>query len=247
MTPRMRVGTVLVVCCLVLAGCTAADDGTGNETDDEETPTYGNVSVDAVEQRTVRLVDTGWLSFQRETSRGGLVRYAGIDVLPSTTDVEALPNTFRATTCVQNQNVRAHETVKEYVTQGDTVTVVYEDDLTPTGGGDTHYAYVWLANESLNRKLVERGYAVVDDSQPFDQRPAFERAMERAKANESGIWQCTDATRRTDGGSGGVGTGDLDCSDFDSQYEAQRVYERTSGDPHGLDADGDGRACEALP
>ena len=38
---------------------------------------------------------------------------------------------------------------------------------------------------------------------------------------------------------------DLDCADFDTQEEAQRYL--TPGDPHGLDGDGDGRACDTLP
>src|SRR5918999_4502171 len=41
---------------------------------------------------------------------------------------------------------------------------------------------------------------------------------------------------------------DPDCSDFDSQAEAQDFYESAGpGDPHGLDADGDGRACDSNP
>jgi endonuclease YncB( thermonuclease family) len=41
---------------------------------------------------------------------------------------------------------------------------------------------------------------------------------------------------------------DRDCSDFGNQAEAQDFYERAGpGDPHRLDADGDGRACDALP
>lgn len=40
---------------------------------------------------------------------------------------------------------------------------------------------------------------------------------------------------------------DVDCSDFDTEAEAQRFFEENGpGDPHFLDADGDGRACEAL-
>ena len=45
-------------------------------------------------------------------------------------------------------------------------------------------------------------------------------------------------------------TGDLDCSDFDTQYEAQSFFEDEGGpdeDFHNLDADGDGEACESLP
>ncbi len=37
---------------------------------------------------------------------------------------------------------------------------------------------------------------------------------------------------------------DLDCSDFDTQEEAQDELERDPSDPHGLDADNDGQACE---
>jgi hypothetical protein len=39
---------------------------------------------------------------------------------------------------------------------------------------------------------------------------------------------------------------DLDCADFDSQTEAQVELERDRSDPHGLDADNDGRACETF-
>src|SRR5690349_6292485 len=38
---------------------------------------------------------------------------------------------------------------------------------------------------------------------------------------------------------------DYDCSDFANQAEAQRHL--LPGDPYGLDADGDGVACESLP
>ena len=42
---------------------------------------------------------------------------------------------------------------------------------------------------------------------------------------------------------------DVDCSDFDTQPEAQAFFEANDpeNDPHQLDADGDGIACESLP
>ena len=41
---------------------------------------------------------------------------------------------------------------------------------------------------------------------------------------------------------------DRNCSDFDTQDEAQEFFEAAGpGDPHGLDADDDGIACETLP
>ncbi|MCR4324143.1 MAG: excalibur calcium-binding domain-containing protein [Candidatus Curtissbacteria bacterium] len=43
-------------------------------------------------------------------------------------------------------------------------------------------------------------------------------------------------------------TGDYDCSDFSSHSEAQDFFDSEGyGDPHGLDRDGDGEACETLP
>ena len=39
---------------------------------------------------------------------------------------------------------------------------------------------------------------------------------------------------------------DLDCSDFNTQEQAQAEYNKDPSDPHNLDADNDGKACEAL-
>ena len=39
---------------------------------------------------------------------------------------------------------------------------------------------------------------------------------------------------------------DKDCGDFDTQAQAQNFFvDAGSGDPHRLDADGDGWACES--
>ncbi len=42
-------------------------------------------------------------------------------------------------------------------------------------------------------------------------------------------------------------TTDCDCSDFATQTDAQRVLDAIPGDPHRLDGDRNGRACESLP
>jgi hypothetical protein len=39
---------------------------------------------------------------------------------------------------------------------------------------------------------------------------------------------------------------DLNCADFASQAEAQAEFDSDTTDPNGLDADGDGEACEEL-
>lgn len=42
---------------------------------------------------------------------------------------------------------------------------------------------------------------------------------------------------------------DKDCSDFPTQRKAQKFFKKHNPrqDPHGLDADNDGIACESLP
>jgi hypothetical protein len=40
---------------------------------------------------------------------------------------------------------------------------------------------------------------------------------------------------------------DLDCADFRYREDAQAVYNADTTDPHNLDTDNDGRACETLP
>lgn len=44
-----------------------------------------------------------------------------------------------------------------------------------------------------------------------------------------------------------VAQDDLNCDDFDTQEEAQQQLDEDPSDPHGLDTDGDGVACEDLP
>ena len=53
------------------------------------------------------------------------------------------------------------------------------------------------------------------------------------------------STTRTNLSNGEV---DKDCSDFSTHAKAQAFFESQGpGDPHGLDRDGDGLACETLP
>src|SRR5689334_17760279 len=50
---------------------------------------------------------------------------------------------------------------------------------------------------------------------------------------------------------GSAGAVDRDCSDFNTQEQAQNYFEGKGGGPNNnvdrLDSDGDGRACESLP
>lgn len=105
---------------------------------------------------------------------------------------------------------------------------------------------------SLNERLVALGLAWwYREYAPDDGRlQTLERQARRAGR---GLWSQADPTapwdwrsrRRED-----PDTEDRDCSDFGTQAEAQRFFEAAGGperDPHRLDSDGDGEACESLP
>ena len=125
---------------------------------------------------------------------------------------------------------------------------------------------VTVAGGELNQMLVRDGLAWW--YRRYAPRDGELERLERAAQNAGrGLWAELDpmppwAWRRQKR-TGGRRTGgqppspsfsrpsrDRDCSDFETQPEAQRFFEQAGGpaqDPHRLDGDGDGRACESLP
>jgi endonuclease YncB( thermonuclease family) len=78
----------------------------------------------------------------------------------------------------------------------------------------------------------------------------YARLQRQARNADRGLWSQANPTAPWEwrDRSSGQPADDKDCSDFDTQPEAQRFFEsRQPGDPHNLDGDGDGQACESLP
>jgi endonuclease YncB( thermonuclease family) len=80
----------------------------------------------------------------------------------------------------------------------------------------------------------------------------YARLQRQARNAGRGLWAGAHPTPpwawRDRGAAGGSTTTDRDCSDFDTQPEAQRFFrQHQPGDPHRLDGNGDGVACETLP
>lgn len=92
-----------------------------------------------------------------------------------------------------------------------------------------------------------------DDDGDDEQQPDDDDGDDDTDAGDDGDDE-TDADDGDEGGDDGDDDGtppgngeDLDCEDFDTQQEAQEVYEEDPSDPHDLDRDDDGEACEDLP
>ena len=80
----------------------------------------------------------------------------------------------------------------------------------------------------------------------------YARLQRQARNANRGLWTRSSPTPPWDwrdrGASGGQPANDRDCGDFETQPEAQRFFRSTQpGDPHRLDGNGDGEACESLP
>lgn len=109
--------------------------------------------------------------------------------------------------------------------------------------------------ESAQLLLVANGYAWWYRRYAPEAR-ALEEAERQARAKAAGLWAQPSPTppwewrRRRRSATLPPGVEEMDCSDFATQAAAQRFYEAAGGpavDPHRLDGDGDGEACESLP
>jgi micrococcal nuclease len=112
--------------------------------------------------------------------------------------------------------------------------------------------YVFLDDgDFLNAALLRDGYALVV-TYPPDVRyvDTYLALQQEARDAGRGLWGdvCAGAVRpavRANPALPNTGR-DLDCADFASQEEAQAVLDADPADPHRLDADKDGVACESL-
>jgi micrococcal nuclease len=125
----------------------------------------------------------------------------------------------------------------------------------------------------FNEVLLRDGYAQVATFPPNVKYVEwFQKAQRGAMEANRGLWglsegQLCEQTDRGNGIGGGCDAvrgaqerpspsglsdarrgGDLDCSDFPTQEEAQEVLDRVPSNPNRLDgADQDGVVCESLP
>lgn len=132
---------------------------------------------------------------------------------------------------------------------------------------DRLLAYVWVDGVNFNKMLLEEGfarYAYVYDP-PYTHSHEFIKAQTKAMNEKLNIWsidgyvtedgfnsEAEDDTNTDDGYTGPYDPHgeDKNCSDFSTQEEAQAFFEAAGGpesDPHRLDGDGNGVACESLP
>ena len=203
-----------------------------------------------------RVVDGDTLEISPPVERLSTVRLIGVDT----------PETHGGT---QPYGPEASDFTRRYL-EGEEVAL--ELDVEKVDPYGRLLAYVYFPNgEMFNETLLEEGYAQVATFPPnVKYVDRFLEAQREARAANRGLWglSVTEQCQQTDRGNGiggrcsgseaessaasqsaSPGSGgdiNLDCASFQTHEEAQRVLEQEPSDPHYLDGDGDGVACEEL-
>lgn len=246
-----------------------ADTDSPDETD-SAAETESTVSVpsevadgEARQATIIRVIDGDTMEVRFANGEEDTVRLIGVDT-PETSlgnvapgEYEGIPDTQAARDHLYNWGQQASQYATDEL-EGQEVRVVTDPEGDHRGSFGRLLAYLYVDEENFNLNLLEDGYARVYDSS-FSLRGEFDSAESEARSNDIGLWNFEDESSSSESDANEDGSeneidippvpadGDYDCGHFDTQEQAQYVLENTDGDPHRLDADGDGVACETLP
>lgn len=176
---------------------------------------------------------------------GRILRYIGMDA-PETTAGRRGAECFARESTERNRQLVEGKRVR------------LEKDVSETDRYGRILRYVFVGDTLVNEALVREGYATALAYPPdLARQDAFREAEQAARRARKGLWGASCAPDQGRTGSAPArpsGTGspseDRDCSDFSTKAEAQAFFLRSGGpasDPHRLDQDSDGVACESLP
>jgi len=252
------IGVVLLV---ALAGCTGTVDETATPDESNTESTETTTTLDAVDSESVtvtRVIDGDTMEIEYTNGTEDTVRLLGVDT-PETTLSRVSPDEFAGipdTTAGRDHLFNWGEqatTFAEDELEGTHVQMVFDPDSDRRGYFGRLLVYLYVDGENFNEQLLAEGYARMYDSQ-FSLREEFATLEQEAQASAVGLWdfQDTDTESGTDSDSSDIEIpplppdGDYNCGDFETQEQAQYALENESGDPHGLDGDGNGVACESL-
>lgn len=159
---------------------------------------------------------------------GQTVRLIGIDA-PEKNDCFATESTSELSNLIGGKNIRL------------------EKDVSETDRYRRLLRYIWVDQTFVDDQLVRRGFATAKDYPPDSKyKEQFAQAEVEARINNRGLWGACSVDQSA--GQSVSEASDRDCGDFKTHAEAQAFFSAAGpGDPHKLDSDGDGLACESLP
>lgn len=229
------------------------------------TPTATSRGPDTGTEWTVtitQVIDGDTVEAQFPNGETDTLRLLGVDTPESSfgdispDEYEGIPETVAGRDHLYNWGQLATQFATDTL-EGQTVRIEVDTDADRRGSFGRLLVYIYLDGENFNKRLLTDGYARMYDSS-FSLRSEFSSAEQNAQAGDVGLWDFeqpetpeTEAPTTQDSSGDDIPPlppdGDYDCSHFDTQDQAQQVLENTPGDPHRLDGDDDGIACESLP
>jgi micrococcal nuclease len=242
----MRKGLLLLLASLlILAGCTT------------EKPTVADPGREVV--KFVEIVDGDTAKFEID-GKVEPVRFLLIDT----------PETRHPKLGKQPLGPEAKEFTNKLLSEAKEVSL--EWDAEKRDKYNRLLAHVYADGKSVQEALLTEGLArvgyIYESRNHLDE---YRKAEEIAQNAKKGVWKCpgyaddkgfnqdkwcgSSSPSNAPASSHGFAKGepnpsipDRDCSDFKTQKEAQAFFDQFApNDPHKLDRDGDGVACESLP
>lgn len=194
-----------------------------------------------------RVVDGDTIEIEFSNGTNDTIRLLGVDT-PETNPANEDPRDFAVPNTAEGHDwlLRWGEKAKNHTKtelEGRQVQIVTDPKADTRGSYGRLLAYV--DGENFNYQLIKRGLARRYDDSEFSYRKQFGNVEQAAQANERRLWAFDEATPEP---TATETVEDRDCSNFDTEEEAQRFFEshNPGDDPHQLDADGNGQACESL-
>ncbi|MFC6965104.1 thermonuclease family protein [Halocatena marina] len=186
-----------------------------------------------------------------------------------------IPDTVHGRDWLLNWGEKAKQFARDELI-GTHVRVVTDPKLDTRGSYGRLLAYIYDDGVNFNRELLERGLARRYDDSQFTLREEFGTVEAEAHSKNRGLWAFEQSTPTPTVTSTPPPTptatpsptptrtstptvtaieppsttvADRDCGDFETHDKAQQFFEshNPDDDPHRLDGDGDGQACESLP
>ncbi len=211
-----------------------------------------------------RVVDGDTMEVRFPNGEVDTLRLLGVDT-PETTlsrvspdEFEGIPETADGRDWLYDWGERASDFAVDEL-DGREVRIATDPQADRRGSFGRLLVYVYVDGENFNERLLTDGYARMYDSS-FSKRGAFADAERRAQRNDVGLWDydapeptpepAPEPTERKTDTSGGSDLPPLPAdSDYDCSHltweQAQQVLEDYPSDPHRLDGDDDGEACES--
>lgn len=244
---RRLLALVCVFLLMTLAGCSGGPSGTSSQFEPD--------SASGTPVTVTHVIDGDTMEIEYANGTGDTVRLLGVDT-PETTlsrvspdEYAGIPDTTAGRDHLLTWGERA-TTMADDELDGKDVTIVVDPASDRRGYFGRLLVYLYVDDENFNERLLVDGYARMYDSQ-FSKRAAFSQLEQQAQTDRVGLWAYDEDGEAATDSDGEVPPlppdGDYNCGDFKTQEQAQEILESEPGDPHNLDRDGDGVACESLP